>query len=603
MPTKITADFLNPYTKDNKRHKAYAETVQIMKRMKVHAHGENPGDLISKRRPSESEDVQKYREEIFVAITKFVFTKILNCLAKIRKSQDWSIRYDPSSVPDKIRKGETLEDYCETNYPYFGSLTNWVFNVLLQNYLMDPNAVCLELPLEIDIAKNDYLRPYTLVFNSDRVLDFVEDDYAVIHSTDVATYEYQGQKFNDGNVYYIVSTTEIQKWEQTSPGKEMTNTMKFAHGLGKLPCYKVKGLFKKAMDTTNIWQSRIDDIIPRLNEAVREYSDLQGGVVTSLNMEKWAYVSQDCPECNGTTKVKNKTGSGWIKCKACKGSGSLDTSPFSIRPIKAPKAGEAAVPTPPAGFITKPVEILILQDQRVEKHMWWALCAVNMEFLVQTPLVQSGVAKEWDRDEFNNFVNAVAEDIVALMDKSYWFKNEYRNRIIVPEYQKRIAMLPKVAVPEKFDMVNSAYLAQELVNAKTANVNPLLMNALQVEFANKKLQNSPEVKAKINLVFDLDPFPGKDGAEKMTELQNGGITLEDFVISCNIVPFVNRAIFESGKDNPFTGMPLDKQMVMMRKFAQEKIKANSAAAEVMKVVQDDEEEDGPAVKPAASFFL
>jgi hypothetical protein len=42
----------------------------------------------------------------------------------------------------------------------------------------------------------------------------------------------------------------------------------------------------------------------------------------------------------------------------------------------------------------------------------------------------------------------VAEDIVADIDKVYWWTNEWRYGTLVPDKAKREAMLPKVAVPD-----------------------------------------------------------------------------------------------------------------------------------------------------------
>lgn len=586
MPTKITPEFLKPYFKDGKKHKAYDKTVEIMARLDRHANGKSFGDLISDSRPSESPEVKAYRKKIEIQLTKSTVSKIINCLSKIRKSQDWSIKYDKENVSSKIAQGETPYDYHETKFPYFTSLTNWVFNVYLKNYLIDANAICLVMPLEFDVPENGYLRPFPIIFNSDKVIDFVQEDYAILKSTDKATYTVKDQTFNDGEVYYVVTTTEIQKWEQVDTLKTMKMAIgyPYVHGLGKIPAFKVGGVFKEAMDTTFIYESRIDSIVPRLNEAVREYSDLQGGVVTSLNMERWEVTTQECLVCNGLRKVKEGTKN--VKCKACNGTGHPLGSPYGVHKIKASKPGEPVVPTPPIGFVNKPIEILELQDKRVEKHIWWALSAVNMEFLMEVPLNESGKAKEVDRDDLNVFVNSIAEDVVAGMDKIYYLDDEIRYRVIVPSQAERLLLNPNIAVPEKFDLINASYLAEELNKAKLNGVSPLLVNALEVDYANKKFQGEPQIKEQIQLVFKLDPFPGIAEADKMSQLTNKGITLEDYTISSNIVPFVTRAIFEyEGKNTIFANEKLDKQIALMKTYAQEKIKDNSAAEAVMKVIQ------------------
>jgi phage repressor protein C with HTH and peptisase S24 domain len=65
----------------------------------------------------------------------------------------------------------------------------------------------------------------------------------------------------------------------------------------------------------------------------------------------------------------------------------------------------------------------------------------------------------------NNFVNSIAEDLVRNIDNVYHFINEYRYRTIVPNEEKRRAMLPHVNVPTKFDIANTTILMQELQGA------------------------------------------------------------------------------------------------------------------------------------------
>lgn len=577
---KATDTILKPYMMQNKRHKAYALTCKIAKDLRIHSDGENAGDLISERRPSESEEIQKYREKIFVAITEPVVSRIITALSKIRRSSDWSIKYDASKISKSINEGETLEDYCEENYPSYESITKWTFDVLLKNYLVDPNGVVAVI-YEPVIDITTYKKPIATIFNSEQVYDFVEEKFAVLYSTDKSEYKMEdGTTMYDGDVYYFIDGTRVQRWEQINAKKDMAVKWEYLHNQIKMPVFKMKGLFYKALDNTNIYKSRINAIIPHLKEAVREYSDLQAEVVQHIHSEKWQYQTQKCTPCQGTGQmlIDGKP----VTCATCKGSTYADISPYSSIKVPLPEIGQQVIAPPFAGYIQKDVQIVTIQDTRIDKHKYQALAAINMEFLAETPLNQSGVAKAVDRDELNTFVNSIAEDIVSIMDKIYFFINEYRYFILVPDKKLRKEMTPKIPVPQNYDLLSSDYLLQELTTAKTAKVNIVSQIALEVEFANKKFNNDPVVRDELKAVLELDPLPGLTEDEKLIRLQNDGIIRDDYVLSCNIFPFVKKAIAENDK---FLTLSLTEKRLFIQKYIDATLIFNSTAQQIINGVK------------------
>jgi hypothetical protein len=217
-------------------------------------------------------------------------------------------------------------------------------------------------------------------------------------------------------------------------------------------------------------------------------------------------------------------------------------------------------------------------DNLVKDNIREALSAINMEFLAQAPLNQSGTAKEVDKDELNNFVHSVAEDIVAAMDWTYMVTNEYRYRGIVENKEEREDMLPTIPVPEKFDLLSAALLLDDIQKAKTSGVNPVILNELQIEYAGKKFYNDHRVKDELETIFSLDPFPNISDEEKMVRLNNDGITLVDYVISSNIQQFVRRAVSE---DAQFSSKLIKDRKKTIEKYANEIIKQNSVKDSIL----------------------
>jgi hypothetical protein len=220
--------------------------------------------------------------------------------------------------------------------------------------------------------------------------------------------------------------------------------------------------------------------------------------------------------------------------------------------------------------VQKSVEIAKLQDERVRKHLFDALATLNMEFLAETPLNQSGAAKEVDKDELNNFVNSIAEDLVRIMDNIYLYICDYRYGFI-EDVEKRHTQIPSVNVPTKFDMLSSNYLLAELTAAKTGGISPVIKKALEIEFAKKKFNTMPEISEFSQLTFELDPLYGLTEDEKFLRKSNGGITELDYIISCNITSFVQRAMNEN---KAFFDTDYKAQVEKMKAYAAE-IKAEN----------------------------
>lgn len=556
--------------------------VELAEKLRVHADGKMPQKLITERRPNESDKIKEYREKIYVPITKRTISKVFSSLEKIRRSQDWSVQFDAEKVQTLIKDDETLEQYCEFHYPHFTSITNWAFSVLLRKYLIDANGIVAVIPEQMPESTTEYVKPVAMFFDSEQIMYYVEGECVVLKSRDTSTYyTHGGRRVNNGGaIYYVLTKNEFAKYEQIS-AKEFDESCIYRHDIGELPAFKVGGVYHSRKNNDTIYESRIAGMIPSLDEAAREYSDLQAEILQHIHSEKYVFANNDCPVCNGTgqeyiIEKDEKTGEDVVKgtkvCHHCNGRGSVsNVSPYGEYVINAAKFGEQQLPTPPIGYVTKSTDIAKFEDEHVRQHIYDALAAINMEFLAETPLSQSGVAKAYDKDELNNFVNAIAEDIVRILDNIYMFINEYRYNTLIANPDDRKAMLPKINVPTKYDILNTSVLMDELKNARDAQAHPMILRELEIDYAKKQFNTDPEIAHMIETTFNLDPLFGMSDESKMTMLQNNGITELDYIVSCNITAFVLRAIRE---DKDFYSRDYKKQMEVLKKYAEEVQKAN-----------------------------
>lgn len=568
------------YIKEKTYHPFYKQAIEKCEEMCVHADGLFPARLLFERRPNEPLEVMEYRKKIFSAKTKPSFSKIFSTLQKIRRSSDWSIRYEGEFA--KIREGETLEDYCEHYYPGFYSLTNWVFTLMLRKYLIDPNAVVFVNPVTREVDPADYLKPIAQVFDSKNVIDFVQDDFAVLLNPTGATY-YVGNKPQKGKSYYFITTQTTLRYDQQDGKMRFALVDQFDHNLGYLPCFKLKGIVTEQFENSYLYESKISGIIPEFDEAVREYSDLQAAKVLHIYPERWEFTQNECTVCKGMGRVRNPSWTADCNCpetNPCSNpqchNGYVVAGPYSkimVRPAQnAALEGIANIPTPPAGYIEKDVDIVKVMEESVRQHIYDGLAALSFEFLAERPLAQSGISKAFDGDEMNNTVHGIAEDIVAAMDNIYWLIALYRYGQLYPA-EEIIDMVPDVYVPEKFDILSTTHTMEELVQAKANNINPVIKSALETAFATARFYTDHEVRDRLVLILTLDPLPNITEDEKMSRLTNDGITLESYIVSSNIQSFVRRALQE---ENGFVDLELEKQIEILNGYAQEIIASNAA---------------------------
>src|ERR1700749_709892 len=98
MPIIATPDLIQSYATKQFKYKGFDKSVELYEDIRVHADGEVPKCIIEERRPSESDRIKEYREKIYVPITESTVSKVITSLSKIRRSQDWSIDYDPGKI-------------------------------------------------------------------------------------------------------------------------------------------------------------------------------------------------------------------------------------------------------------------------------------------------------------------------------------------------------------------------------------------------------------------------------------------------------------------------------------------------------------------------
>lgn len=558
-------------TKKPLRHENYYYTKDQAFEMAVHIEGLKPAELLEEYRPNEPIDIHNYRLKIWEPITKSWAKKIINVAKKIKMSGNWKTDH-PKEIDTSIPEGETLEDYADNNYPQFGSIENWVFNVTLKQDFIDANALCVFMPLDVEIEETDFFQPFGKIYRSDQVYDYDDGNYYTILLDEKSLIK---DKY-DGNIYLVVTKNEIIKITQV--GRDGSKNVYeqetvYTHNFDDTPAFFLGGDY-----ATNsfpfVFDSFIYDVVPFWNKAVRQESDLDAQYVQHMYLER-VEIEVDCDnncyydDNEGYNVVAVRDGE-CVMCKRCQGTGKIKgRSPHGVTQVKKDELGtENTQIFPGVEYIDKPIDIVTKAEERVDSLITKGLATLNMEFLSQIPLTQSGEAKKVDREEVSAWLSDVSDNLFDnILYNSYYYINLWRYFMLFNGSQERLeANLPTIHKPINFNIITDEIIAQQMNSFKNSGVSDETLSILESDLIDKRFSSDVDKRKILKTILELDPMPNKSEQDKMTILANRGTTQLNYIISSNMKPFVLRAISE---DEGFLSKPREEQLDILKSFGEE----------------------------------
>lgn len=593
-PQQIVEDFI----KGTQRHAAYLDAVDIEDHLSFHIDGFNPERfnrledhqkafmrfmgikpenpyfnlLIDERRPGESLKVRNHRRKIYASITQEPCFKVISSLNKIVRSDDWKIDY--SNAETISREGENLEDYCEKNYPGFGSVTNWAYTLGLKKVLSDPNGFMVVLPIKFPtinkdgtttVKANEFLQPFVNYIPSKDVL-FYEPKVAIAYKSPHVTTIVLDNGTKQVPVFRIITTDGVWETHQNDAKGNFILTPLMVFDM-ELPVVMNGGVLDKLISNIPLYNSFLNPMLPRLDEAAREYSDMQAEVLLHIHSTLAVIQGEKCNKCKGTGLIPKEGGA--VACGDCGGRGAAAIDPYETIVVRIRDADKQQIPFPPAQYITKSTDIVKIQDERIDQHIFKSLSSINMEFLAETPLNQSGKAKEVDKEELNNFVYSIAFHLVRnILDPIYKIISDYRYSVIIPDQMSRNKLLPLIQVPEHFDLLTENALIEQIGKAKEAGVDATIIQEMQIDYVNKKFRDSPKIRNTLIASLDMNPFPTFSSEELIEMEMNNDITQKDAVQSFYANYFVQKSV---EADDKFLSKTFEEQLDIIQTMTEEKI--------------------------------
>lgn len=574
----IDQNYIRKYIESPEPHEYKEKSEKHHEKVKVHITDDYSEKTIGIARPNEDQVHKKYRETVFENVTKTEFNKISTVLKKIRRAEDFRIKFDEDE-----KEVSNIREYVDKNFPVFHSILNWFFNYAMDKELEDSNAIAIVYPRNWR-ETNEVPKPYPYIFHSKSI--FRNDGEMVIVKKDGSTIIREDGKTVQGECWIFTDKEEINFVEveiknngSNNESRKVTITT-VIHNFDRLPVINLGGKISEMKDGQILYKSIIEPCLGYWREALRRYSDHQINMVNHVHPESWQVATDTCKTCRGTGRETIKANSdnitigqnsiGQRECSTCGGSGyNFNSTPggrLRIKPIKT-DIGGGGVQMPsgdPIGYVNKPIDGTEFIYSDYVKSTDKALDALNLSFLNDTPLNQSGTAKDFDRQEINTLfyevaahfiVNNIAPVYIHCID--WLYINETK--------EARNKLYPSFNIPQKYDVLSSDVLRERATTLKKEGFSPFLVARAQEEYY-KKEYGTDSIEYKIFIEsLELDPLFGVPEEARETRYMNNGCTQEDFIISTKLHSYIRSAV-DAEKD--FFNRSLKEKKTVLSMFAQ-----------------------------------
>lgn len=580
-----------------RRHEYYNQSVAHAEEI-AKVFGRKYPDYLNVNRPKERKEYRDYRAKIYKNPFRSLHGKVLKALKYIRQADDFDIVF-----PTQKEKTDTLKEYVES--PMFskkGSMQDWFFEKVGKGYVNDPNAVMCVIPMQQPASDQDYARPVAMLIPSERVYMHREGTFAVLGAPEKVPI--QGVEgitagkvliFVDAESYCVARQVQVQQAGEKEYASwqidgllidEVTGEASFSPPLHNCPLMPAVKVGQDCTQENDEGETCYESILSGAFEAVKEGQAVESDIQVERNFhvsaQEWRYSPKStvCKArgCEGGTITArdpisgNVTGK--IDCPTCKGSGRGANSGSGLDLIEVSPATATGfdnegrpmnIPTPPGGFIPRPVESIQELRKEFDRYSREAYAVVNMQFMRETPIDQSGTAKRYDREEMYRELNTVGGHICRMLENGLkWVGYQRYGKVVTDQ-------LPTVIEPIRFNLENAELTREELKEAKDKKFDPNIQNPLTKRLIEYRAGKESDYYRKFELKEKLDPYPGMQPEEKLFLLSTMYVLLrgdpEALKVSVEAVWLsinFDALISELQRTNPdFLTLDLSEQFTMM----------------------------------------
>ena len=510
-------------------------------------------DYMSINRPREKKDHKKYRSDIYQNTFKDFRDKQIGRLDYIPESDDFSVVWGNGKQTKK------LLEYDKRAFNEKSGFQDWFFDYVKTSFVDDPNAVLAFVPEAIPSTDSEPYQPIAELIPCENVLQFRKGKLAVLRSTKEVPVRVAdtGKTESNGLLLYFFdheSFTVVREVARNSTKTLARSTFRiwglkneltlgatgveeveifnpFLHNCKSMPCRKI-GMkrLKENGKGEDLFASTVTNALPHIKDAQARYSDIQVEFNYHVNSQEYRVVTRVCQNqgCDkGKVPIFNKNHeiSGHAKCEVCNGTGlDIGNSALDIILYSMPKKdgfatdAPASAPPDPGGFIPRPIESVKALVEEYKRKNEEAYAAVHMQFHNRTPLVESGKAKETDREEFYKDSIVLAKHLCTLFQWGYEVEMSYLYGFM--GYDE--TQLPKVNTPSRFMLSGLEETRQELNDALNNGYDPVLVAIYQARMLEYQTGKDSKDYRRFSTRMELDPYRDMKTTEKVFQFGLAG---------------------------------------------------------------------------------
>lgn len=567
---------------DPYKHFAYRIACSHADDMAVHLYGDLPYKILNRVRPREDPETKAYRLQSYETITKSTADKALSIVAKVFNPSLYSIRFDENND-----KADMLEDYAMNDYPYCGSVINYLHEVGLRKMIADPNGVFVVKPSTYPTDQVTRVQPIIKIFGSKNIWFKDLESYLIfircqtVQDTLVFFFEwYDKTQIVEFSAYVVNPNSDTEK------GLMITESVVYPTGF--LPVWELKGNTEVQDNGIEIHKSFFEPAVSFWNKAINHESDLDGAYINHMHPIR-TELATECDYIQDKQRCRNgwivsATGGDRMACPGCNGTGYKSVkSPFGVYRID-PSAlsGDKATGMKAVEYINIPTDATKMLEQRIETLLEKGLYALNMDVVNKIGENQSGKAKVIDRGELYDFlykIGSVVFDTHAYNIFHYFNLFMFGVEALNQGQEYLSSIEPEIAKPTMFDITTAVEMISEYKNSKDAGINPSYLKVKQLQINSKEFASDEDLKERLNLILECDPLPQITPDQIIANSLEGWYRKYDPIIHANIESFVKRALEEFPKEkgveeSGFCGMDDSKRYEILVKYAKEVEKDN-----------------------------
>lgn len=510
----------------------------VFEAMAVHTRKALPEKLLLARRPNEEQHIFNYRLANYEPITYGSMNKSFDDLFRIINSVNYT-----------INASETLKDYIRTSKITYESeslsLELYIQKVVMKRMIEDPNGWLIWIPTGKGVSDSSTkVDPKPILVYSSQLYYKDENIFSYLSHETTPLKTTGGAIEWSGKVYYILSKNDYIKIYQTGTKSNPTWITEYIykHDLNHVPVITLGG----DINSHGYYESYFAPYLAFGNEAIRQFSDWQAGMISSNHPIKEVFeaecdvdivtkFSNNVPELGenftkqiqqGKLKIKNKT-----------------ASPFAVieRKIisKQQENFEGNLPydIPSVRFIQPNVENIRYAGEAWEKLLDRAEKSLNIDMNVGVN--QSGVSKQIDKEAQYSMLTKIGNNV---------FDNILLNSLRIVESYLNVTPFEKSEVtiikPTTFWVKNEDDLVNEITILKEKNAPNFFMAQASIELAKKRFAGNP-VSEKIFIFISLyDPLYIYTSDEKLSMKASGAVDGDQVTESIYMYSILQQIVYD-----------------------------------------------------------